>query len=1297
LDAVNQFLVSDPNQEPPMNAGESDNGMSDETVRLCLASPADIRSWSSGEVTKAATINTQTHGLVEDGLFCERIFGPAKDWGQQQRWGHIELAAPVVHCWFVHVQSNQLGNLLDMTTASLKKIIYFQDYVVIDPRRTPLKERQLLTEEECRQARTRYGEDFEAGMGAEAIKKLIQRLNLVQLSRELRDSGLDGPPNQPEWMVLECIPVIPPSMRPLVLLDSGNFAAGDLNELYRRIINRNNRLKKLVDLNAPEVILRNENRMLQQSVDALFDNNRCKRPVLGSRNRPLQSLTDMLKSKQSPLRKNLLGKRVDYSARSVIVPGPALQLHQCGLPEKIALELFQPFVLRRLKELRHADTIASARKLLERKTGAVWDVLAEVMKNHPVLLNRPATLERLRIQAFEPVLVEGNAIRIHPLVCKSFNADFDGDQMIVHLPLSIEAQVEARVLLMATNNLHSPANGQPIISPSRDIVMGCYYLTADPLAAAESQDRIFASPAEVFLAYALKKVGIHARIQVRLPLEKKILTELRDEQTTGQRRPNGLVSTTVGRVIFNDLLHPQMAFYDLALSSKHLDRIIDDCQRQLGRRETIALLDRIKENGLGEATRSGLSLAMDDLRTPSNKPAVLLATEKKIDKLQRQFERVYITDLERYNKVIDHWSEANDHVTKQMMHELQHDVRDGTPYLNPIFLMMNSGACSGVEQIRPLAGMYGLVAKPSGLPFEMPITANFREGLSVLEYFCSTLAARKKRLNKVSKWGDSDYLMRKLIDAAGNVIVTTHDCGTTLGASKGPIGQGVQGIEQPLAKSIWGRVACNTLVDGRDGSVIVAENQMITREQANLIEALGIDKFRVRSPLACQATRGVCRLCYGMDLATGKLVEEGVAVGVIAAQSIGETSRQLPQAPATFLLGTAVCRIVLESEIWATQAGTVQLVNVQVVVNDQGDSVALTCNGELQILGPEDRVLETHPIPHGAILKVEDKQEVKPPIILAQIDPFWVPILAQCGGQIRLEEIAAGETLDKKGDQHSGIERWVIMEHKGDLHPRIVIKDEHDQSLEVCYLPQQAQIEVRDGQQVSPGTLLFKTPRQVGRTQYSSGSLHRVMELFEARPPREPAIIAEVAGRVELGERCHGKRSIFIQPLNDQGNACGTKCEHLVPQGKHLFVHGNEYVCAGDPLVEGPLVLHDILRIRGIEAVQNYLLREVESVYRLHRLDLDDKHIEIIVARMVRKVRVERPGAPGIAALQLVGVTQAARPLDSFIAATAHSEITRVLTEAALMGQRDELVGLEENQILGRLLPVGTGFRRTRT
>jgi DNA-directed RNA polymerase subunit beta' len=1377
-------------------------------VRISLASPHDIRQWSFGEVKKPETINYRTYRPEKDGLFCERIFGPEKDWEcacgkyrgmkykgmicdrcgvkvthsrvRRKRMGHIELAAPVVHIWFFKAMPSRLGTLLDMKTSSLEKVIYFQDYVVVDAGGTPLKERQLLTEEEFRKARESYGDSFSAEMGAEAIRKLLERLDLVSISRQLREDldkstrenknkqkqkdltkrlkvveALRDSENKPEWMVLECIPVIPPDLRPLVLLDSGNFATSDLNDLYRRIINRNNRLKKLVDLNAPEVIIRNEKRMLQQSVDALFDNGRCKRPVLGSSNRPLKSLTDMIKGKQGRFRENLLGKRVDYSARSVIVVGPELKLHQCGLPKKIALELFQPFIIRQLKERGLADTIKSAKKMLERRADEVWDILEHVIKNHAVLLNRAPTLHRMGIQAFEPVLIEGNAIRIHPLVCKGFNADFDGDQMAVHLPLSIEAQVEASVLMMSTNNIFSPANGAPIISPSQDIVMGCYYMTA----AREGElgeGKVFASPMELHLAFAQRKVGIHARIKVRLSAGKKVISEVNGKPEEITRSPNGLVATTVGRVLFNDILKPQMAFYDLALGNKYLSKIIADCYQQLGRRETIDLLDRMKETGFRESTRSGLSFATDDLRTPGNKDAVIKDTEKEVAKIQALYQRGVITEGERYRKVIDAWTHARDRITQQMMQDLQHDVRNGQQYLNPIFLMAHSGARGGVEQIRQLAGMRGLMAKPSGQIIETPIKANFREGLSVLEYFSSTHGARKGLADTALKTADSGYLTRKLADVAQNVVITMQDCGTTQGITKGATYKGEE-IERSLSESIRGRVSRANIINPVNDEVIVRENELINWEKARRIESLGIDKIQVRSPMTCQAALGVCRLCYGMDLSTGNLVEEGMAVGIIAAQSIGEPGTQLTMR--TFHIGGVARHLVEESMVKARRAGTVKLERIKAVEQGEGTWTALTRNGEIVLLDAKGRELDKYSVPNGATLKVKDGQQVNPGTIMCQWDPHVTPILAEVGGKIRFEDITPGETLRKERDP-GGSERWMIMEHKGDLHPQVIVEDDKGQILDVYYIPEKAHLEVREGDKIHAGKILAKTPREVGGTQDITGGLPRVTEIFEARRPKEPAVIAEVAGRVELiSEKARGKRKILVHPIDERGKPIGEAREHLVPHGKHLRVHGNDYVREGDPLVDGPLVPHDILRIRGIEAVQEYLVREVQSVYRSQRVDIDDKHIEVTISQMLRKVKIETvgdtkllPGSvidkfvfrefndrlkrcvkvkkvgdsdfkegeiverevfdqekarldaagkeppswshPQVAtcSTQLLGITKAAVQSDSFISAASFQETTKVLTEAALAGKVDYLVGLKENVILGHLIPAGTGF-----
>jgi DNA-directed RNA polymerase subunit beta' len=1366
-------------------------------VKISLARPHDIRSWSFGEVKKPETINYRTYRPEKDGLMCEKIFGPEKDWEcscgkyrgmkykgmicdrcgvkvthsrvRRKRMGHIELAAPVVHIWFKAMPS-RLGALLDMKTSSLEKVIYFQDYVVLDPKDTPLKRQQLLTEEEFREARATYGDGaFEAEMGAEAVRKLLLGLDLVTLSKELREElhttgskqkkkdlvnrlkiveSIRDSENKPEWMVLDVIPVIPPDLRPLVMLDSGNFATSDLNDLYRRIINRNNRLKKLVDLNAPEVIIRNEKRMLQQSVDALFDNNRCKRPVLASSNRPLKSLTDMIKGKQGRFRENLLGKRVDYSARSVIVVGPTLRLHQCGLPKKIALELYQPFIIRRLKELGHADTIKSAKKMLERKDAEVWDILEEVIRNHPVLLNRAPTLHRMGIQAFEPILVEGNAIKLHPLVCKGFNADFDGDQMAVHLPLSIEAQVEAHTLMLSTNNIFSPANGAPIISPSQDVVMGCYYLTMS-IPGRNGEGMVFRNVEEVELAHSLGKVDTHAKIKVKLPPERRLKVEGEAES-----QPGAVIETTVGRVLFNAMLPSPMLFYNIPMKSGELARVISDCYQTLGRRSTIDLLDDMNRIGFSWSTRSGLSFATDDLITPSTKTRIIADAEKEVLKIMKRYQKGVITDGERYNSVLDAWTHAREQITKEMMAELEQDTdakdnrRSG--YVNPIQLMAQSGARGGVEQIRQLAGMRGLMAKPSGKIIEAPIKANFREGLTVLEYFSSTHGARKGLADTALKTADSGYLTRKLADVAQNVVVTMHDCGTTQGITKTVLYRGEK-VDVSLADSIRGRVSRSTIVNPKTSEAIANEDDLIDRTMARQIEELGLDKIQVRSPLTCEAPLGVCRLCYGMDLSTGSLVEEGMAVGIIAAQSIGEPGTQLTMR--TFHIGGVGQRAIEESEYKAKRAGTVKFTRLRTVQNEQGESIVLARNCELAIVDAKGAEIDKFEIPAGGILKVVEDQEVKAGAVLVQWDPHSIPILAEVAGKVRFEDVVEGETLRVEKDP-SGHMRRMVMEHKGVYHPQIVIEDESGQIQEFYYLPEKAYIEVSPGEVVKAGHVLAKTPREASGTQDITGGLPRVTEIFEARKPKDPAIMAETDGKVEISkEKRRGKRSIIVK------SESGVEHEHLVAHGKHLRVHPGDFVRAGEALVDGPLVPHDILRISGEEAVQQYLVREIQNVYRSQRVDIDDKHIEIIVSQMLRKVKIETvgdttllPGSvldrhefrqandrlagslkitdkgdseftagtivpkdvleqansqieilggaaakgttpkPASASTQLLGITKASVQSSSFISAASFQETTKVLTEAALAGKTDNLVGLKENVILGHLIPAGTGF-----
>ncbi|MDC0936394.1 DNA-directed RNA polymerase subunit beta' [Pirellulales bacterium] len=1364
------------------------------SVKISLARPHDIRSWSFGEVKKPETINYRTYRPEKDGLFCERIFGPEKDWEcacgkyrgmkykgmicdrcgvkvthsrvRRKRMGHIELAAPIVHIWFFKAMPSRLGSLLAMKTTSLEKVIYFQDYVVVDPGPTDLEAGQLLTEEEYRTAREKFGETaFDADMGAEAIRKLLQNLDLVKLSEdlrvELRETGskqkakdlinrlktvesIRDSDNKPEWMVLDVIPVIPPDLRPLVLLDSGNFATSDLNDLYRRIINRNNRLKKLVDLNAPEVIIRNEKRMLQQSVDALFDNNRCKRPVLGSSNRPLKSLTDMIKGKQGRFRENLLGKRVDYSARSVIVVGPRLKLHQCGLPKKIALELYQPFIIRRLKELGHADTIKSAKKMLERKDEEVWDILEEVITNHPVLLNRAPTLHRMGIQAFEPTLVEGNAINLHPLVCKGFNADFDGDQMAVHLPLSIEAQVEAHTLMMSTHNIFSPSNGAPIISPSQDTVMGCFYLTMN-VPESPGDGMSLTSIEEVEMAHAAGKIGTHAKIEVRLPESRQLRDDVESGKGFGKR-----IHTTVGRVMFNDILPKGMPYYNAPLRSADLAGVISDCYEFLGRRQTIELLDDMNQLGFRQSTLSGLSFGTDDLITPDTKGKIIAEAEKQVMKFNKLFQRGVITELERYNSVLDAWTHAREQITAEMMTGLENDYRqDG--YVNPIFLMAHSGARGGVEQMRQLGGMRGLMAKPSGKIIETPIKANFREGLTVLEYFSSTHGARKGLADTALKTADSGYLTRKLADVAQNVVVTRDDCGTTQGISKGIIYRGEK-VEVSLADSIRGRVSRVNIVNPITDEVIVAENAMITADIARKIEELGLEKIQVRSPMTCDAALGVCRRCYGMDLSTGAMVEEGMAVGIIAAQSIGEPGTQLTMR--TFHIGGVATGNVENSDIKAKKGGIVKTARLTFVTNEAGQQVVLSRNGEIALVDEKGREVEKYEVPTGAILKAGENESIGAGEVICEWDPHSIPILAETGGRIRYEDLVEGVTMRGEKDP-SGKTRFVIMEHKGDMHPQIVVEDPGESKiLEFSYMPERAHLEVDEGQIITPGTLLAKTPREASGTQDITGGLPRVTEIFEARKPKDPAVIAEIDGQVELlGEKKRGKRSIIVR------SETGIEREHLVSHSKHLRVHASDFVRAGEALVDGPLVPHDILRISGEEAVQQYLTREIQNVYRSQRVEINDKHIEIIVSQMLGKVMIEAPGdtslLPGAvmdkfdfrtandsldecvkvtekgdsdfaldaivpkdkleeanaqiealggemakggkprkatASTQLLGITKASVQSSSFISAASFQETTKVLTEAALAGKIDQLVGLKENVILGHLIPAGTGF-----
>ena len=1369
------------------------------SVKIGLAGPNDIRSWSFGEVRKPETINYRTYRPEKDGLFCERIFGPERDWEcacgkykgtkfkgiicdrcgvkvthsrvRRKRMGHINLAAPVVHIWFFKAMPSRLANILAMKTADIEKIVYFQDYVVTDPGQTPLKIKQLLTEDEYRRAYETYGENFTAEMGAEAVRSLLKKIDLdeevVNLQQDLDKTNsqqkskeiskrlkivesLRQSENQPEWMVMDVIPVIPPDLRPLVLLESGNFATSDLNDLYRRIINRNNRLKKLVDLNAPEVIIRNEKRMLQQAVDALFDNSRCRRPVLGSSNRPLKSLTDMIKGKQGRFRENLLGKRVDYSARSVIVVGPELHVYQCGMPKKIALELYQPFIIRQLKDRGLADTIKSAKKMLERKEDCVWDVLEDVIHEHPILLNRAPTLHRMGIQAFEPVLIEGNAIQLHPLVCRGFNADFDGDQMAVHLPLSVEAQVEAHILMLSSNNIFSPSNGSPIMSPSQDIVLGNYYITIQR-PGKKGEGMAFCNPFEAMLAYQQGKVSMHAAVKVRLPRDKRALDE-----NNKYSQPGATIDTTVGRCFFNDGIPWEMPFYNMTLGSKGLSRVISDCFEQTGRSNTIDLLDSIKDMGFRHATLAGLSISVTDLRIPAKKHDIIDATQKRVDRIEMNYRDGALTEGERKNQIIDAWTHARVQVTSEMMKELENDNRDGKPYLNPVFLMTESGARGRVDQIQQLAGMRALMAKPSGEIIETPIKSNFREGLNVLEYFSSTHGARKGLADTALKTADSGYLTRKLADVCQNVIVNEHDCGTLQGINKSAVYQGEQ-ISLPLSKVIVGRIARDTIRNPITDEIIVNESDIITSEIAAKIEDLGLDTIRVRSAMTCESPLGICAKCYGVDLSTGRLVEQGLAVGIIAAQSIGEPGTQLTMR--TFHTGGIAERAVMEHQTRATVEGVVKYFELNAVDVPQPDGsmkrVVLKRNGEVILLDPKNRELERYHVPYGATIFVKEDEHIKIGQPICEWDPHSVPILSEASGIVRFQDIEEGETVRTEIEAGT-VQRPVVIEHKGEKHPRIVIEDAEGRILDFHYLPAKARIQVIEGDEKPAGSLLALQPRAIAGTQDITGGLPRVTEVFEARKPKEPAAMAEISGSVELrSDKRRGKMTIIVK------SESGLEVEHHVPHDKHLLVHSGDYVDAGEPLTDGPLIPHDILRIRGEEALQNYLLAEIQNVYRTQKQSINDKHVEIVVSQMLRKVKIENAGdtelLPGdtvdkfvfrqaneqvgtsvkitdsgdatdlkvgrvvtkeelericepinaiggdlpqfkkcrhaTGTTMLLGITKASLQSESFVSAASFQETTRVLTEASISTKTDQLLGLKENVILGHLIPAGTAFK----
>ena len=1313
-----------------------------DTITIRLASTAVIRSWSKGEVRRAETINYRTLKPEKDGLFCERIFGPVRDWEcncgkykgikfkgitcdrcgvtvdrssvRRERMGHIELAAPVTHIWFFKVVPSRVSALLDMTLRDLEKVIYYEEYVVIDPGSSPLKKKELLSEEKYQEAMLKYAGKFKAKIGAEAVQELLKDLDMDAFTKKLRrelekskevlgnrkslkslkiveDFRKSG--NKPEWMVLEALPVIPPDLRPLVPLDGGRFATSDLNDLYRRVINRNNRLKKLIELSAPEIIIRNEKRMLQEAVDALMDNGRHGRAVVGANNRPLKSLSDMLKGKQGRFRQNLLGKRVDYSGRSVIVVGPELQLHECGLPKQMALELFEPFIIKKLKEKGFVHTIKGARRMVGHGKIEVWDILDEVIKDHPVLLNRAPTLHRLSIQAFQPILVEGKAIKIHPLVCSGFNADFDGDQMAVHVPLSLEAQLECRVLMLSINNIFSPAHGRPVLTSTQDIVLGLAYLSREKTGV-KGEGKTFSNAEEVLVAYEDKMLDLHAKIKVRV----ENVYDLEEKKFIPERQ---VIATTTGRVIFNQELPVDFGFVNKDLNKGNIGNIVSEVYKRFGHSRTIKLLDDLKTLGFRMATLGGISIGIDDLVIPAAKPEVLKEAREEVAKVEDQYRRGAVTGKERYNKIIDVWTHATDKISEMLFKEMK-------PF-NPIFLMADSGARGSKLQVRQLSGMRGLMAKPSGEIIENPITANFKEGLTVLEYFISAHGARKGLADTALKTADAGYLTRRLVDVAQDIIINEDDCGTLNGITVEAITEGNE-IVVSLGERIMGRVALDNIVDIITDQVIVEAGQEITDEKSEMVEKLGIEKIRIRSVLTCESERGVCMKCYGRNLATGRLVEKGEAVGVIAAQSIGEPGTQLTLR--TFHIGGTASRIIEQSFIKAKNAGFLKYHSLRVVTKKK-EFVVLNRNGALSINDRDGRELERYIVPQGAFIAYKDGDAVSEAISFVRWDPYTAPVLTEVSGQIKYEDLKEGSTIVDELNPVTKLTEHVVVEHKQEFHPQIVILDDKKDVMGIYPIPAGAHIMVRDGATIEAGDMLAKIPRLSVKTRDITGGLPRVAELFEARKPKDPAVISDIDGFVEFGQTKKGQRVIVVK------SPTGMAKEYVIPHGKHPNVYKGDKVMAGQQLTDGPVVLQDILKVSGDKVLQEYLVNEVQEVYRLQGVHINDKHIEVIIRQMLRKVRIEDPGDTEFLPMQqvdkikfqkenakmlkkgaksaqatplLLGITKASLTSDSFISAASFQETTRILTDAASSGKSDDLLGLKENVIVGHLIPAGTGF-----
>ena len=1334
-------------------------------VAISVASPESIRAWSKGEVKNPETINYRTFKPEKGGLFCERIFGPVKDWEcscgkykrikhrgvvcdrcgvevtlsrvRRERMGHIELAVPVSHIWFFKCMPSRIGLMLDMTARNLERVIYYEDYLVIVPGNTPLKQHQLLSELEYRDARATYGPDaFTAKMGAEAVRDALAKTDLPGqievLQQQMQETkskqtrkklakriklfqGFINAKSRPEWMILTVLPVIPPDLRPLVPLEGGRFATSDLNDLYRRVINRNNRLKNLLQLKTPEVIIRNEKRMLQEAVDALFDNGRHGRPVTGAGNRALKSLSDMLKGKSGRFRQNLLGKRVDYSGRSVIVIGPELRLNQCGLPKKMALVLFEPFIIRKLKERGLVHTVRSAKKMIERQVPEVWDILEEVTKGHPVLLNRAPTLHRLSIQAFEPMLIEGEAIRIHPLVCTAYNADFDGDQMAVHVPLSVEAQMEARLLMMAPLNIFSPSSGKPIMTPTQDITLGCYYLTAEPRQARKDGEKykLFSNKDEVVFAHIEGDLRTHDRIS--------FLNPDFGRKTIYGDATKKMIETTVGRVLFSEIWPTELGFPNKPIKKSEIGDLIWSCYKFCGHARTVLVLDKLKELGFREATRSGCSIGIDDMIIPKEKTQEIENAQRQIADVEKQYRKGVITPGERYNKIVDIWTHCTDQIASVMLRTLENN--QGKREYNPVFLMVDSGARGNKAQVRQLAGVRGLMAKPSGDIIEKPILSNFREGLTVLEYFISTHGARKGLADTALKTADSGYMTRKLGDVAQDVIIRDDDCGTTNGIFVHSIFEGEEEVVKVADRGL-GRYAAEDIIDPNDPNTpLVKAADLIDEEKGAKISRLGLERLKIRSVLTCETKLGICKKCYGRNLGTGRLVEMGEAVGIIAAQSIGEPGTQLTMR--TFHIGGAATGAFKQPQIRAKHDGTVKYNDIRFVTLDDGSNIVLNKTGSVSIFDENKRELETHIVPIGAIISVVDGGRVKGVHVgpnkqklegqmFVQWDPYNVPIISEKAGHIRFHDIIEGVTMKYEIDETTGQEAVVIIEHKEDLHPQIIIADDRDDVLASYPIPSGAHIVVEEGARIAAGALLAKTPRKTSKTKDITGGLPRVAELFEARRPKDAAEISRIDGIVDFGPSVRGKRCVIVRETQS-----GQEEEHLIPIGKHVIVFKGDFVKKGQQLTEGPVVPHEILDVLGPQALQEHLVNEIQEVYRLQGVTINDKHIEIIIRQMLRKVRITEPGdtiflwgeqidkaifeeensrvermggKPAEAVPVLLGVTKASLETESFLSAASFQDTTRVLTDAATMGKVDYLRGFKENVIMGHIIPAGTGY-----